>query len=191
MGAGLEVYHTPGSTNLHAYGNLFWGCRQGVEIAETTATVRIEHNTFVACYDKVKATYHGTLYVRSNLGDATQNLDLSDPNNSASTTASNNYWNQTLGGAPNYLPQMGSSAIRAGDGADCGWKPSDTTLLLGNRNIVHDARLAVNRRAVVPCEDRRVRPPRVRRSLWARLGAPAVPRLESSGSPSKFAAPPR
>lgn len=137
QGAGVEMYHAPTADNSSTISyNVFDSTQQGVEIANPNIYgTQILHNTFVNCYNKVKASYHNTLLVRDNAGDAQQNGDLMDNDapSRAFTTQDHNAWTggaspdwpgmgvSTISAGPNYLLTAGPGIGGASDGTNCGW----------------------------------------------------------------------
>lgn len=139
-GAGVEIYHAPTADNSSIVSwNAFENCWQGVEIANPAIYgTQIIHNTFKSCYNKVNASFHNTLLVRDNAGDATINTDLYDPDipSQAFTTQSYNAWAggasatfppgigvSTIGAGPTYALTAGPGIRGASDGLNCGWTP--------------------------------------------------------------------
>jgi hypothetical protein len=129
-GAGVGTDHTPSALNLWIHRNVFVDLHKGVQLYgddgdPTGVTGTFEHNTFVGCGRNYDLYRHGTITVRDNAGeDASESTayNLSDPNDSAYTTAGYNYWGETITADPEFGLTGGSSAIGgAHDGSDAGW----------------------------------------------------------------------
>jgi hypothetical protein len=117
-GSALEVYHSPGATNIIFRYNICDGWTRAVQLWDVAATASITHNTFLHSYDHIQAYNHSTLLVRDNAGDDADDANFTDPNNSADTTADHNFWAQTFVGYALAVGQTGKNA--ASDGSDAG-----------------------------------------------------------------------
>lgn len=116
-GAGVEIFHSPGPTNVIVSWNVFDGWTYGVQVADNNVTATILHNTFVGCYNKIGLGGHSTMLVRDNAGDATINSDFTD-GTPGSTTQDHNFYNQTFNQYALLGGNTGSGA--ASDSLDAG-----------------------------------------------------------------------
>jgi hypothetical protein len=119
-GAGVQVYHTPGTTSPVVSYNIFDGWQQGVQVWDSGVTnASILHNTFVRCYSNIDFRWGGSgCVIRDNAGMSGENLDIYDPN-TPHATADHNFWGQTFD-ANYYLASGQSGDNAASDGKDAG-----------------------------------------------------------------------
>ena len=119
-GSALEVYHSPGATNIVFRRNICDGWTRAVQLWDTAMTGEVTHNTFLHSYDHIQAYNHSTLLVRDNAGDTADDANFTDPNNSAYTTADHNYWTATFTAGTYSLTPDSPGKAAASDGTDAG-----------------------------------------------------------------------